>query len=342
MRFALALTLGCMVVRRSAGFSVLHSFRRPSVFRTFGSVTDVTSVRNPEVLSAKKLLRSKRERERSGLVAVEGVRLIGDVMGAGHTPRTVFFCERMMGTEDAQSLLDTILALEDCRVMRVTPQVLNSMCDTVTPQGLLALFDRPEALDPVGASDGEVVLLLSEISDPGNMGTLVRSALALGCASVIVYGKQSVDPLGPKALRASMGSAFQMPIVQCNSLREVTTFLLRRRLWERGAFFAADASHAASVEYSDVDWREGNVVIAIGSEATGLAMDLYARLDGEGGVQKKLDEAEGEGDVQANVEALRIKPIKVPMAKEAESLNAGVAGSIILSEVQRQRRRRDT
>ena len=331
LRSMILFTAAAAALRSGHALAALRRSRGPlrGSVRLFASVTDITSVKNPEVLAAKKLLRSKRERERSGIVAVEGIRLIGDVMDAGHEPRSVFFCPRMMITEEAESVLDSILALEDCEARRVTPQVMNSMCDTVTPQGLLALFDRPtegDAAQGAPAAAGEIVLLLSEISDPGNMGTLVRSSLALGCSAVLVYGKQSVDPLGPKALRASMGSAFRLPIVQCTSLAEVETYLRQRRGWQAGAFFAADASHAEAQPYFDVDWSQGNTVIAIGSEATGLADEIHGRLDGGAGGQAALED-------------FAIRPIKVPMAPEAESLNAGVAGSIILAEVQRQRAR---
>uniref|UniRef100_A0A7R9YBL7 RNA 2-O ribose methyltransferase substrate binding domain-containing protein n=1 Tax=Pinguiococcus pyrenoidosus TaxID=172671 RepID=A0A7R9YBL7_9STRA len=302
-------------------------------------VATITSVKNAEILAAKRLCRSKRERDRSGLVFVEGIRLIQDILHAGHRPTSVFFCVERLVTPEASALLDEMLSIDDCELRRITPQVLESMVDTVTPQGLVALFPKPsQSLGPTPSrkdGSGEVLLLLDNIRDPGNMGTLLRSANALGAKALVVYGGGCVDPWGPKVLRSSMGGAFHIPLCFAPAWSDVAAYLREECKWDSAGVYAADASHASARDYWDVDWTQGNHVICVGSEAHGLSSELAALMP-------KRSQAGHGGDMdnptadQSLLEPV-ILPIQVPMVASADSLNAAIAGSIILSEVQRQR-----
>uniref|UniRef100_A0A7S1UJY4 RNA 2-O ribose methyltransferase substrate binding domain-containing protein n=1 Tax=Phaeomonas parva TaxID=124430 RepID=A0A7S1UJY4_9STRA len=304
---------------------------------------DITSVRNPEILAAKKLCKSKKARDNEGLVFVEGVRLVRDVLEAGVAPQSVFFCPDRLVTPEAEALVSDVLDAEGTSARSVTPQVLESMVDTVTPQGIVALFPKPAAAPrPAAAPTGEVVLLVDNVSDPGNMGTLLRSAHALGAAALVIYGRGCVDPWAPKVVRSSMGGAFRIPLAFAPTWEDAAAYLTEGRGWAPGAgaarVYAADASHRSAVAHWDVDWRaDGNAVVCVGSEAHGISDELKLRMPKRGEAGAESDAELGALAAAATIAEPLILPVKVPMVAGAESLNAGVAGSILLSEVARQR-----
>jgi TrmH family RNA methyltransferase len=178
-----------------------------------------------------------------------------------------------------------------------TPQAVAAAADTVHPQGVVALARWPE-IEPGRPG---IVLVLDGIQDPGNLGALLRSAEAVGVAQVLSAGG-TVDAYSPKVVRAAMGAHFRLAVEQDLGWEQVGEWL---------AFvdhvYAADAE--AAMPYYAADWRQPSALI-IGNEARGLS-----------------DEAR----------ALGGKPIGIPMRGRAESLNAAVAGSVILFEALRQR-----
>ena len=188
------------------------------------------------------------------------------------------------------------------RVHEVSDQVLRAVSDAMTPQGVVAVAELREwTLDDLDLSSG-LVLVLSQIRDPGNAGTLIRSAAASGCGG-IVFSEGSVDPFGPKTLRAAAGSVFRSPLVSKVALADAVDHL-------RSAGFAlvgADARSDRSLY--EVDMARPTAVV-LGNESWGLA-----DVDADG-----LDVVAG-----------------IPMPGPVESLNVGVAGSLFLFEAARQR-----
>jgi len=186
------------------------------------------------------------------------------------------------------------------RVFALAEGVVEKIADAQTPQPVLAAvrFDvrAVESIPKVG-----LTLVLHDLKDPGNVGTIIRSADAAGVTAVVVTG-QSVDPYNPKTLRASAGSIFHLPVV-------VTS------IDEALAHFGSDAQLLATVvrggrEYHDVDFRAPSVVL-IGNEADGLDEETIARCD---------------------------QTISISMSGRSESLNAGVAASLVAFEALWQRR----
>ena len=186
-------------------------------------------------------------------------------------------------------------------IHEVSEQILRAVSDAATPQGLVAVAELPRAgLDDLDLSRG-LILVLAQIRDPGNAGTLIRSASASATGG-IVFTAGSVDPFGPKTLRAAAGAIFRAPVVTKVELEGVLAHL-------RGAGFTlvgADAASNDSVYDADLT---GPVAIVLGNESWGLP-------DASG-----LDVIAG-----------------IPMPGDVESLNVGVAGSLFLFEVVRQRR----
>jgi TrmH family RNA methyltransferase len=182
---------------------------------------------------------------------------------------------------------------------QATPQVVAAAADTVHPQGVVALARWPQ----VEPGRPGLILALDGLQDPGNLGALLRSAEAVGVAEVFC-ARGTADLYSPKVVRAAMGAHFRLAMEQDLGWEEVG---------ERLAFvdhvYAADA--AAAMPYYAADWRQPSALI-VGNEAHGLSQEA---------------------------QALARKLISIPMRGRAESLNAAVAGSVILFEALRQRTR---
>ncbi len=184
----------------------------------------------------------------------------------------------------------------------VTDDVIQVLSDTVTPQGVVAVVADPSVgVEALAASD--LTLVLADVRDPGNAGTLVRSAAAAR-AGAVVFAHGSVDPLHPKVVRSAAGALFGVPLVRAAPLEKVATALREASAAIIGA--AADADD----DLFDVD-LSGRCAIVLGNEAWGMSPDVEALVD---------------------------RMVRIPMPGPVESLNVSTAGSILLFEVLRQRR----
>jgi RNA methyltransferase, TrmH family len=194
-------------------------------------------------------------------------------------------------------------AKRGARVFRVNAAVLASLADTATPQGVVARARIPSpAISDLDLTDA-LVLVLADVRDPGNCGALMRSALAAG-ASGVIAARGSVDPLHPKTVRASAGAIFRVPVV-----RELTLEDGIRQLREEGLSIIG-ADHGAPEAFETTDLTIP-LALVVGNEAWGLPPASASLLDSK---------------------------IGIPMPGPAESLNAGIAGSILLFEAVRRRR----
>lgn len=180
--------------------------------------------------------------------------------------------------------------------------LFGSVSDTRTPQGILAVLKLERKRLEDANPDGGLLVMLDNIKDPGNMGTIIRTADAAGCSGVIVPDG-CVDVYNPKVLRSTMGSIFHIPVYHCGNISEA---ILRIR---NGGYkvFASHLEGAASIYETDL---RGPVALVIGSEAEGV----------------------GKATVRA-ADAL----VKIPMEGRAESLNASIAAGVMIFEAMRQR-----
>ncbi len=188
-------------------------------------------------------------------------------------------------------------------VWSLAPGVLARVSDTVTPQGLVAVARRrPVGLPELAARPGPVLALV-DVADPGNAGTLVRAAEAAGAAGVVFAGA-STDPFGPKAVRAASGSLLRVPVAEAAD----TASVLEALRASGRVLVATVASGGAPPEALDLT---GPVAVLVGSEAHGLPTEVVAAAD---------------------------VGLTIPLAASVESLNAAVAGAVVLFEAARQRR----
>ena len=184
--------------------------------------------------------------------------------------------------------------------------VLDKVSDTVSPQGVIAVVDRrPSDVARIAAADG-LVVALAGVADPGNAGTIVRSAEAAAAAGV-VFCADAVDPFGPKTVRAAAGSAFRVPIAEVSAGAATLAALMSLRAGGR-VLLGTVGQGGHPPEH--VDLTRG-ITLVVGSEAHGLPAEVAAIVD---------------------------ETVSIPMAGSIESLNAAVAASVVLFEAARQRR----
>ena len=233
-------------------------------------------------------LKHRKTREREGLVLVEGVRAVTEALGAGVEPSFVVTSTRLGSTEAGAELLG-LLAGHD--VESIEDDELTALADTRSPQGVLLVCRQPRV--EVDSLTGSRFLLLDAIQDPGNLGTLIRSACAFGLDGVVCLDG-CADPWGAKAVRASAGLVFRVVVVSASA----ASALSRLAVLEV-PILAADARG------EPVGSRAGaaHFALAVGNEGSG---------------------------VRAEVRAAANATVAVEMTGTAESLNAGIAGSILM------------
>lgn len=233
-----------------------------------------------------------------GLIAIEGNHLLEEALRSGMVLKTIFLSEHRSLPGYVPSSIE---------VLRLTGEIFDSIMDTRSPQGIAALMVPPVAALEDLLWGIPLILVAAGLQDPGNLGTLVRSAEAFGASGVMVT-QGAVSPWNGKALRASVGSIFRLPVVTG------TTDNLRT-LQVRGvrilAAVGAGVGSAKVTELVDVDLT-GSVAIMVGNEGAGLDPAYLELADAR---------------------------VTISCAGPVESLNAGIAGSIILYEAHRQRAR---
>lgn len=249
------------------------------------------SPHNPRVERVRDLRTSKGRREARAFAA-EGPTLLDEALRSGMQPREVYATAAGLARIDGAGL-----EAAGAAVYTVTDKVFGRLTDLETPTGVLTVFTLPEhALADVLARPGPV-LLLAGVSDPGNAGTLLRSAEAFGAAGAL-FGRGGVDPYAPKVVRAAMGSLFRLPVAACDAE-------------ELLAAAAAAGRPVVATDLAGDDVRTagipGNAIIAIGNERRGVR-DWLPRWD---------------------------QAVRIPHIGGTESLNAAVAGSIVLYEAAR-------
>lgn len=276
-------------------------------------VEKITSRQNPLV---KRFRRVRAGGERH-LIFLEGVRLVEDALGAGAHFESVAYSPALETTDRGLALLDALQRVP-CRGAHVSKQVMDAIADTENPQGVAALVSRPRFdLEEIFSASPGLIVIADQLQDPGNLGTILRTAEAAG-ADAFISTRYTVDPFNHKALRASMGSALRLPLVT-DAKRSDIVELCRRHKIKLVASRPASAlsqpriEDAANAEvhhvYTGADLSVP-VALVLGSEASGISEDTAAQAD---------------------------EFIYIPMADGIESLNVATAAAILLYEAARQR-----
>lgn len=264
-----------------------------------GQVKEVTSLSNP-IIKDIKALSMKKNREESGTFMAEGLKLVLDALETGWKIETLIYAKSakdkpLVEKAGARTVASGGLVLE------VSEKVLSSVTRRENPQMVVGIFHaRWKPLKEVRPQAGETWLALDRVRDPGNLGTIIRTADAAGASGVILVG-ETTDPFSLETVRATMGSVFAMPIARASAEDFVK--------WQKSAGVRVVATHlAGSVDYRTIDYRSKPVVLLMGNEQAGLPVEL-AREAG----------------------ALA----RIPQAGRADSLNLAIATGIMLFEARR-------
>ena len=259
----------------------------------------IESKQNPRLKELRKALAHPGRNDR-GLVAIEGPNLVGEALRAGLRVDSIFVAS---GYDVVEGEAGTEAAKIDIFV--VPPEYLKSVLITETPQPLAALVEPPDwtwaHLFGTRKRTTPLIVVLAGIQDPGNLGTMVRSAEAFGADGVICL-PGTVNPWNPKAVRASAGSTFRVPIL-CVDEQQALTEL-------REAGVRVMSTTVAGAQPADLVDLADPVALVIGNEGNGVPAELAAKTDGA---------------------------VTIPCPGPVESLNAAVAASVLLYEAARQR-----
>lgn len=258
----------------------------------------ITSSSNDKAKYVRKLQRQRSLRHRDRRFVLEGVRLVEEVLRASIVPTLAFYTEAPAREARGKALLTSLKGL-DTPCYRVSDSVMEYCSDTVTSQGILVVVPFPELSPPRPLTFAVVV---DRIRDPGNLGTLLRTALAAGVEQVFLV-PGTVDWSNPKVVRSAMGAHLFLPVVDTD-WATVAESIAECDVWLAAA--------GGRQRYTEVDWARPAALI-IGGEAQGAQERAVALADGR---------------------------ISIPMEPEVESLNAAVAAAVIVFEAVRQRNRR--
>ena len=253
----------------------------------------ITSVHNQQIKEIILLNSKRRERDRSGLFTAEGIKLFQEA------PRELI--ERVFVSASFERGGASLL--KDTGYETVEDSVFSKMCDTKTPQGILTVLKKPryERGDLLGPGQ-PFIMVLEELQDPGNIGTIVRTAEGAGVTGIIL-SKGCADIFSPKTIRSTMGSVFRIPFIYEEDLAETLSWLSANGVHTYGAHLSG------ACLYNEPDYKTGTAFL-IGNEGNGLSAAISEKCD---------------------------TLITIPMEGKLESLNAAVASAILMYTVHSQR-----
>jgi TrmH family RNA methyltransferase len=255
----------------------------------------ITSSQNPRLKWIRQLQDSNRERRQAGAFVIEGVRLVEEALKRGWPACLVLYSDEI--NERGRSVVQGFQQ-QGVETYEVASAVLRSASDTGTPQGLLAVLQAHTLPVP---STLDFVFIPDSVRDPGNLGTMLRTAAATGVQAVCIP-PGTVDPYSPKVLRSAMGAHFCLPVI-------VQDWVSLRELVHQHSLYCILADSEATSVYTGVNFRRP-VVVIVGGEAEGASQE--ARM-------------------------LASETVQIPMSGQVESLNAAVAAAVLFYEVVRQR-----
>ena len=267
--------------------------------RRVGQVKEVTSLANPIVKDIKALSLKKARDETKSFMA-EGLKLVIDALDLGWTIRTLVYSKAAKGKPMVEKVAARTVAAGGL-VLEVSEKVMSAITRRDNPQMVAGVFEqRWTALRDVHPAGSETWVALDRVRDPGNLGTIIRTADAAGASGVILVG-DCTDPFSLETVRATMGSLFAVPLVKTTPAE-----FLR---WKKECGARLVATHlAGAVDYRTIDYRSKPVVLLMGNEQSGLPDDLAGAAD-----------------------ALA----RIPQVGRADSLNLAVATGVMLFEVRR-------
>ena len=256
----------------------------------------ITSTANAQVKNLAQLIKKSKARTEAGVYIVEGIKMFQEA--AKEEIVKAYISEELYEKGILKDSLDGI----SYEVLKT--EVFNHVADTKTPQGILCVMKHKKyTLDQLTAAERPLLLVLENLQDPGNLGTMMRTAEGAGVTGVLL-SRGCVDIYNPKTIRSTMGSIYRVPFLYTDDLLGDMD-----KLHEKG--IVTYAAHLKGKGYYDEESYQGPTAFLIGNEGNGLSDELSEKAK---------------------------QYIKIPMEGKLESLNAAVAAAILMYEASRQRR----
>nr|WP_300005081.1 RNA methyltransferase [Tissierella sp.] len=260
---------------------------------------EITSSKNAVIKEIKSLSRRKN-RWREKLFIIEGIKIIEEALVSSVSIKHIFFSDALFEAEGGEDLFGRIKLLQS--TIKLSRAVFNDITDIENPQGVLAIAEFKERkMEDVFEIDNPSIIFLDGLNDPGNLGTIIRTADAFNI-DAIVLGENSVDPYNSKVVRSTMGSIFRVPLYNCKNNDLFFKYIIENKI--------NIITTSLSGDTLEKEIFKDSFVAVIGNEANGVSQEILANST---------------------------KLVKIPMPGLAESLNAGVAASIIMYEAMRSR-----
>jgi TrmH family RNA methyltransferase len=264
----------------------------------------ITSSQNPRV-KVLRSLRLRKYRQREGRFLVEGIRIVEEALTCGAPVETLVYAPELLVSERAQALAQGITPAQR---LALSAQVFRTLSDREDPQGIAAVVRIEErSLADIPLTEDLLVLVAYQLRDPGNLGTIIRTADAAGATGVVAV-EPSVDLYDPQTVRATMGSLFALPIVRLDDETPLIHWYHDLRAAGLPLLVVASSAHGQRLYY-EVDYRRP-LVLLLGNERYGLPTPIRKQAD---------------------------VLVRLPMAGRATSLNVSAAAAALVYEVIRQR-----
>ncbi len=264
-----------------------------------GQVKEVTSLANP-IIKDIKALSQKKGREETGTFMAEGLKLVIDALELGWAINKLIYAKNAKDKPLVTKVAARTVAAGGL-VLEVSEKVLSAITRRDNPQMVVGVFKTKwRSLSDIRPAANETYIALDRVRDPGNLGTIIRTADAAGASGVILVG-ECTDPFSLETVRATMGSVFALPVTRATP----EEFLA----WKKGAGVSVVATHlAGAVDYRTIDYKKKPVVVLMGNEQQGLPDQLAREAD---------------------------QLARIPQAGLADSLNLAVATAVMLFEARR-------
>ncbi|SFH58718.1 RNA methyltransferase, TrmH family [Tindallia magadiensis] len=251
-------------------------------------------------------LHLRKHRKKSQQFLLEGIYGIKDALKNPSSIECVFYEEKIKCSTDGKSLIQR-LEDEKINTLHVTEVVMKKIADTSTPQGIVAIVSMPVHEVKQVLENSAYVLILDAIQDPGNMGTLIRSADAAGFDAVVLTAG-CTDPYSSKCIRAATGAMLFLPVVEAPSFREILSIM------EAQEYQILGAALQNGIPYTQVNYRTPTALI-IGNESKGIRPDILTEVH---------------------------QTVTIPMLGKTQSVNAAIAGSILMFHLSASCRKTET
>ena len=257
------------------------------------------SSKENEFIKHIKKLKDKKYRDKNNEYIVEGIKLVEEAIQEKAKIKQIVICEECKQTEIISKELMYEIAKYEC--IYVTQKIFNNITDVTNPQGILAIIEKPSQNDYEVNYSEDIIVVLDDIQDPGNLGTILRTVDSIGLKQIIVSNK-TADAYNPKVVRSTMGAIFRVNIIKVNDLEETLKQIKKHK------YKTVVTTPQTNKTIYEINYNKKAIII--GNEANGVKEEIIQKAD---------------------------EKVKIPMPGKAESLNASVATGIVLYEYIRQK-----